>query len=348
MEEQTKRRPKHWINYKRLKEDARFEPVLAHYGLVLTARGFELVGHCPFHDDKEPSFAVNPEKRVFNCFGCDAKGNVLDFVMLKEGVGVRKAAKLVMQWCGLNGTRGEADSNGAVTTSDPSPDVVSDSTGSESGNAQADAATCRPADGPETVNKPLSFALKLESEHPYFSERGILPGTVSYYGLGYSTRGIMKGRIAIPIHDENGDLVAYAGRWVGTDDSIPESEGKYKLPPNFQKQAVLYNLHRITADAQALIIVEGFFSVFWLRQCGYPNVVALMGCSLSEFQKSLLCERFQKRWIFLFLDGVEAGREATRKITEELSPHLWVKVIACPAGKQPDQLAPTEIQSLLS
>lgn len=343
MDEKPKRRPRHWIDYKRLKENARFEPVLAHYGLEVKPRGAELVGHCPFHDDKEPSFAVNVEKRVFNCFGCEAKGNVLDFVMLKEDIGVRKAAKLVMDWCGLNGSRNAGSNGGADSTGDSSK------SGGSADNAPANGESDNGANsGLEVINKPLSFTLKLESDHPYFAERGILPGTANYYGLGYSTRGIMKGRVAIPIHNEGGDLVAYAGRWVGPEESIPDQEGKYKLPPNFQKNAVLFNLHRITADAQSAIIVEGFFSVFWLRQCGYPNAVALMGCNLAEPQKELLIQRFQKRWIFLFLDGDEAGREATKKIEAELSPHLWVKVIQCADGKQPDQLAPTEIQSLLS
>lgn len=342
MDEKPKRRPRHWIDYKRLKENARFEPVLAHYGLEVKPRGAELVGHCPFHDDKEPSLAVNVEKRVFNCFGCEAKGNVLDFVMLKEDVGVRKAAKLVMEWCGLNGSR-DAGSNGGTDSSDSSTPSGPADNAAETGESEKSANGSQ-----EVINKPLSFTLKLESDHPYFAERGIIPGTVSYYGLGFSTRGIMKGRIAIPIHNESGDLVAYAGRWVGPEESIPPEEGKYKLPPNFQKSAVLYNLDRITADAQSLIIVEGFFSVFWLRQCGYPNVVALMGCSLSDAQKAMLMERFQRRWIFLFLDGDEPGREASKKIAEELSSDLWVKTIECPDGRQPDQLSPSEVQSLLS
>lgn len=347
MDQKPKRRPKHWIDYKRLKENARFEPVLAHYGLEFKPRGAELVGQCPFHDDKEPSFAVNVEKRVFNCFGCEAKGNVLDFVMLKEDVGVRKAAKLVMDWCGLNGSR-NGDSNGGTQPTTGSAESRDTAAGGGAGSDQPSQNANSRENHLEVANKPLSFSLKLESDHPYFAERGILPGTVSYYGLGYSTRGIMKGRIAIPIHDEIGELVAYAGRWVGPEESIPDGEGKYKLPPNFQKNAVLFNLHRITADAQSLIIVEGFFSVFWLRQCGYPNVVSLMGCTLSEAQKTLLLERLQRRWIFLFLDGDEPGREATKKITEELSSDLWVKTIECPGGKQPDQLSPSEIQSLLS
>ena len=67
----------------------------------------------------------------------------------------------------------------------------------------------------------------------------------------------MAGRIAIPIHDEAGDLVAYAGRWPG-DDGWPEGEERYKLPQGFQKSHVLFNLHRVL-DAEHLVVVEGYF-----------------------------------------------------------------------------------------
>ena len=87
----------------------------------------------------------------------------------------------------------------------------------------------------------------------------------------------MKGRVAIPIHNERGELVAYCGRWPG-DDGWPEEEEKYKLPGGFLKSHALFNLNRVgeSRKDQALIVVEGFFSCFGLQQCGFPNVVALM------------------------------------------------------------------------
>ena len=97
----------------------------------------------------------------------------------------------------------------------------------------------------------------------------------------------MAGRIAIPIHNEQGELVAYAGRWPG---EPPDGEGKYKLPAGFHKSLVVYNLHRAKdhAKEQGLIVVEGFFDCMRLHQAGIPNVVALMGSSLSEEQEALL------------------------------------------------------------
>jgi DNA primase len=121
---------------------------------------------------------------------------------------------------------------------------------------------------PETakVNPPLKFALKsLDPAHPYLTERGFTPETIAHFGVGWCTgKGIMAGRIAIPMHNEQGELVAYAGRWPG---EPPDGEGKYKLPTGFHKSLVVYNLHRAMDHAkdQGLIVVEGFFDCMRLH-----------------------------------------------------------------------------------
>ena len=112
----------------------------------------------------------------------------------------------------------------------------------------------------EAINPPLTFQLKnLDSDHEFFKERGILPATIEYFGLGYCSKGMMKDRIVIPIHDDQGQLVAYCGRAVN-DEQI-EAEGKYKMPVNFIKSEVVYNLHR-QKDPEHLVLVESFLSVF--------------------------------------------------------------------------------------
>jgi DNA primase len=97
---------KGWVDFKHIKASVSFEQLLAHYGLELRpTKGFELLGLCPFHEDTKPSFRVNTEKGVFHCFGCDAKGNLLDFVARKESVTIRKVAILLSGWFGI-GTNG--------------------------------------------------------------------------------------------------------------------------------------------------------------------------------------------------------------------------------------------------
>lgn len=87
--------------------------------------------------------------------------------------------------------------------------------------------------------------------------RGLSRAIVETFGLGVcpeTSRSIMKARLCIPIHNPQGELVAYAGRWLG--DEVPEGELRYKLPEGFRKSLVLYNLHRV-AGAHHLVVVEG-------------------------------------------------------------------------------------------
>lgn len=257
---------KHWVDFKKVKWSVTFEQVLEHYGITLKpAKGDELLGLCPFHEDTKPSFRVNTKKRVFHCFGCDAKGNVLDFVCRKEAVTIKKAAELVSEWLGIGKEGSEAPSANLSLTESPT---------------RADTATAEPIE----PNKPLKFTLKVKHDHPYLQERGIESSVAETFGVGFCDRGMMKNRIAIPIHDERGLLVAYAGRWVSGE--LPEGEEKYKLPPGFKKSLVLYNLHRVKG-IEPLIVVEGFFSVIRLHTLGI-RAIALMGRSVSAAQEKLL------------------------------------------------------------
>ena len=167
-----------------------------------------------------------------------------------------------------------------------------------------------------------------------------------HFGLGFCEVGVMRGRIGIPIHDEDGKLVAYAGRWAGSGDDLPEGEGKYKFPRGFKKSLVLYNLHTVAPTAGSVIVVEGFFGVFALHQAGYPNVVALMGSTISKEQRALLASRF--RDVILLLDGDVAGRAATEVVRRCLDGHVATRVSSCRLGAQPDTLSADELRSVLS
>ena len=96
----------------------------------------------------------------------------------------------------------------------------------------------------------------------------------------------MAGHVVIPIHNVDGKIVAYAGRWPG---DPPDETPKYKLPAGFRKSVELFNLHRAIEepDDQPLIIVEGFFDCMKLVQNGYDRTVALMGSTLSPVQEEL-------------------------------------------------------------
>src|SRR5262249_40949158 len=121
------------------------------------------------------------------------------------------------------------------------------------------------APAPAVVNPPLDHELKsLDQKHEYLAKRGLTPATVKTFGVGFCSRGLMKGRIAIPIHNERAELVAYAGRAI---DSELAKEGKYKLPAGFKKSHVVYNLHRAREHvSKGLIVVEGFFDAMKVHQ----------------------------------------------------------------------------------
>lgn len=144
---------------------------------------------------------------------------------------------------------------------------------------------------------------------------------------------MMKGRVCVPIHNERGELVAYDGRWIGSKDTLPEGEGKWKQPPKFQKQRVLYNLHRV-AGQRHVAVVEAYWSVFRLHTLGVP-AVALMGSALSAEQVALL-EGAGVRFVTLLLDGDAAGRAAAERIVPVVARAFWVRDIVLPDGAQPD------------
>jgi DNA primase len=151
----------------------------------------------------------------------------------------------------------------------------------------------------------------------------------------------MAGRIVIPIHNAEGELVAYAGRALD-----PETEPRYKLPAGFNKSLELFNLHRAAqADSRGVVIVvEGFFDAMKVHQADFPAVVALMGSSLSDAQAELL-GAFDR--VLLMLDGNEAGVDAAPKIAAQLARRLLVRIADVPDGTQPDQLSTEEIRAVL-
>src|ERR1019366_9420159 len=254
-----------WVDFKAVKQSVTMEQILGRYGVKLKESGKELRGRCPIHQgDGTDSFHANTEKNAFHCFSCQAKGNVLDLVAAMEKCSVRDAGLKLQQWYNL-----VSGNSGAEQSTSPAPE-----TKTQKGSQLA---TEKVGDRGEP-NKPLGFRLKgVDHRHPYLASRGVDPETAEYFGVGlFSGKGSMSGRIVIPIENEAGELVAYAGR------SIDGSEPKYKLPAGFKKSQVLYNLGRALEEDSmgAVVLVEGFFDCIKVVQAERA-CVALMGCSLS-------------------------------------------------------------------
>ena len=203
------------------------------------------------------------------------------------------------------------------------------------------------------VNPPLNFTLekRIKADHPFLTqEKGLDIKIINKFGLGYCFKGMMAGRIVIPIHNVKGEIVAYAGRAVKQHDE--ESRGKYIFPSGFFKSVELFNFHQVAGKKKllreyGLIIVEGFFDAIKLVSLNYPNVVALMGSTLSETQEKLIFSLTDK--ILLFLDNDEAGIKATQEIHQRLLHKAFVKIAQYPAGEkfQPEDFSKEELQGLL-
>lgn len=325
-----------WVSFMEVKAQVSMADILQHYGLLnqFRQKGDELVGLCPFHKEKRGSFHASITKNAWQCFGCKRKGNILDFVAAKEGVGIRQAGLMIQGWF-ETGVKKPAK---AIPKVSETQGGFSESADSTDQRAVQD-------------NPPLTFELKnLDTRHTYLlKDRGLKKETIELFGLGYCSRGLMKGRIAIPVYNEKGELVAYAGRWPG---EPPTGTEKYLLPSGFAKSHVVFNLRQAQGLAKdnGLILVEGFFDVFWLHQCGFPQAVALMGSSLSEWQRELLLASLGPRGrIMLMLDNDEAGRQCETQCLEQLSTGVFIKLVRLPVSRQqPDNLTEPEIRQLLT
>ncbi len=309
-----------WVNFGAVKQAVSMEAILRYYQVPSLRRQHgQLQGRCPIHrGQRDDSFRASLSKNAFQCFACQAHGNVMDFVAAMEKCSVREAALKIQQWFAIDG---HCRLSGALPWS-----------------AAVERQLVRKKEG---FNSPLRFALTgVDHTHPYLTQRGVDRTTAVEFGIGfYSRPGLMSGRIVIPIHNGEGEIVAYAGRVL--DERIP----KYKLPGGFHKSLELYNLHRAMATgSHSVIVVEGYFDCVRVHQAGLPWVVALMGSSLSPEQERII-ERFER--VILMLDGDGAGRVATRTIRCKLAHKCEVLTLMVSNGTQPDHLSTAEIRRLI-
>ena len=263
-----------FVPFAEVKRAVTLEAVLDRYGLFagLTEKGQNLVGACPLCRGKSVrQFQVNREKNAWYCFGCKQGGNVLDFVAKKERVGIRAAAVKLDGWFSL-GLAAEASAEkppAAPRASAPSP-------------APPVAAESLP-----TTNPPLTFTLKtLDHHHTSLSELGLHAATIEHFGAGYCTKGLLKGRLAIPIHNGEGELVAYAGL------AVEEGETpRYLFPPKFNPALEVFNLERLSALRESegpLYLAPEIGGVLKLFDAGARAALGLFDGTLSSEQEEVI------------------------------------------------------------
>ncbi|MDZ4779642.1 MAG: CHC2 zinc finger domain-containing protein [Planctomycetia bacterium] len=364
-----------WIDFRALRAQLKIADVLAHHGVVMKVKGDQSSGFCPLpgHEDrKSPSFSAHYRKNCFHCFGCGAKGNAVDLEILLMGLdpadpksaraaGLKLAERFGLNVTGEKRTGEEVKRDGKRYAKRP---------GNESVTAgqppKSIAVTVDPIIEPDDeavsmaaqVNPPLGFTLQnLDPSHAYLLGRGLNAETIEHFGLGFCGKGMLKDRIAIPLHNEAGDLIGYAGRAVD-DASITADNPRYLLPGRrerdgklieFRKSRVLYNAHRIEDLVDSLVVVEGFASVWWLWQHGIQNVVALIGSSASEWQIAAICKLVTERArLFVLPDGDAAGVQLAHTLIPHLAARRWCTWVKLLADEQPTDLDGEMLAALLS
>ncbi len=326
-----------WVNFREIRARISIADVLARYYRIenLKQVGQTLVGPCPVHNgDSARAFHVDLDKNLWHCFtGCKNGGNQLDLVAAKDQVSVREAALRLKKF---------------FLDDDPTPAAPATAVPPQPNPPAARAPA--PASGSKRekpANPPLDLELQLLPDHPHILEdRKLTAETAAQFGIGYCARGILAGCIGIPIHDEAGQLVAYAGRRLKFSDA--EDLGKYRFPKGFHKDRVLYNLHRALLEADGefgLVVVEGFFSVMALHQMGIRSAVAAMGSELSDHQAMLAAK---SRHVTLLFDGDPAGTIGAMKAVEKLAPLTRVHLGILPPDAEPEDCPADLLHWLLS
>ena len=311
----------------------------------LRKAGKDYRGICPFHGDKDPSFYVSPQKGIFHCFGCAVGGSVFNFIMRIENLSFVEAVKLLAQKTGVP----LEFEKGFSTADDPRARLY------------------------PVINLAHRYFIdslgKELSAQEYLKNRGLTKEWIDFLGLGYSpdswdgfenrlavsglsvkdavSAGLIRekpsgghydyfrGRIMIPIHSLNGEMIAFGGRSIGAADpkylNSPES-------PIFKKKNILFGLDSARdaiKKAGFIILVEGYFDQISLRIRGVQNVVAPLGTALT-IEHAKLLKRFSGRVVTLF-DGDEAGlRAVKRSLPIFLSEGLEPECVILTEDKDPD------------
>ncbi|MEM9754017.1 MAG: toprim domain-containing protein [Planctomycetota bacterium] len=359
------RRGRDWIDFDQLKAQLTLEAVLTHHDIELRGSGDQRHGFCPLpthtgsgRAKRSPSFSANLGKNAWQCFGCGAKGNALELAVRLAGfdpddkADFRRGCLAVRDAFGL--AEAAADDENAPTRRKPPATSKRRSTATSGAKERVEKEETE-SSVKTVANAPLDFTLQhLDPSHPYLRERGFTEVTIEHFGLGFCSRGLMKDRIAIPIHSGDGQLVAYAGRLVD-DEAVDADTPKYRFPgPRekdgkrfvFHKSRLLYNQAGLAEDGD-LVIVEGFADCWWLHQQGHTRVIALMGSSISDEQAEIVLSGTKPTARIVFMpDGDDAGTRCATELFDKLGKHRWCRWLKLPDGTQPTDYTSEQLRKL--
>ncbi len=340
----------------RITETAQIQDVVGDF-VTLRKRGVNLLGLCPFHNEKTPSFTVSPAKGIFKCFGCGKGGNSVHFIMEHEQLSYTEALKYLARKYHIEVQERELSAEEMAVRNDRESMLLVN----------------------EFAQKHFAHTLHNHIDGKsiglsYFRERGFREDIIQKFQLGYSleqrdafTQSALKagynkeyllktgltlegdnnyladrfrGRVMFPVHSLSGKVVAFGGRILKKDDKM----AKYVNSPEseiYHKSNELYGIYfakQAIVKQERCFLVEGYTDVISMHQSGIENVVASSGTSLTPGQIRLI-HRFTEN-VTVIYDGDAAGIKASiRGIDLLLEEGLNIKVLLLPDGDDPDSFA---------
>ena len=339
----------------RIFDAARIVEVVGDF-VTLKKRGVNYVGCCPFHNERTPSFSVNPARNIYKCFGCGKAGNSVNFIMEHEHFSYPDALRFLAKKDGI-----------PIEEKEYTPEEKQQSDRRES--LMLISAYATRIFHENLFNTQQGTAIGLS----YFKERGFREDTIKKFDLGYSLeprndftekalkdgykeeflvetglsikgeRGLFdrfSGRVMFPIHSLSGKVIAFGARILKAD----AKTAKYLNSPEsdiYSKSKVLYGIFQAKNSIvknDNCFLVEGYTDVLSMHQAGIENVVASSGTALTVEQIQLI-KRFTTN-ITVIYDGDSAGINASlRGIDLILQEDMNVKVLLLPQGEDPDSFA---------
>ncbi|MHB8860262.1 MAG: DNA primase [Minisyncoccota bacterium] len=336
-----------------IKERLSIQDIIAPY-VKLTRAGKSLVGLCPFHKEKSPSFHVSPERGTWHCFGCGEGGDGFSFIEKIEGVDFKGALKILAEKAGVTIEYSGGGNREDTSKKDRLRAVLSRASEWYAGRLK---------DGPA---------------YAYAVSRGLTDDTIKDWGLGYApdawrallealtaegftieellSAGLIKeadgkpgtyydrfrNRLMFPIRDAAGKVVAFTGRSLAADETA-----KYLNSPEtelYHKSEILFGMDRAKDAIRTrgfTCLVEGQLDVLHAHQAGFANTIALSGTALTERHLALM-KRYSDN-LMLVLDADPAGLKATARAAElALRTGLRVKAARLPKGQDPADLISTD------
>jgi DNA primase len=315
-----------------------------HVTLKKAGRSFK--GLCPFHQEKTPSFTVNPERGIFHCFGCGESGNAFAFLMRHENLTFPEAARTLAAECGIEIPRTGGGEEGVVerilAANDAAQKLYRAALASSAGKAASAYLEKRGLGGDLVERFGIGFAPDRWDAVTTALAKQRIPASLGEKAglLKQRERGghydLLRARITFPIQDVRGRVLGFGGRALGAD-----QEPKYLNTPEtpvFRKRESFYGfpfaLEPIRRSERA-VIVEGYFDLIALHRAGIEAALATCGTALTDGHARNL--RRRTRNLVLLFDGDDAGQRAMLRALEVLLPHgLRVRAAALPAGEDPD------------